>query len=41
MNIQDGQGFGLAQTIRAVETGEVEFMLLTETKIQKKSYSHN
>ena len=34
LNIWDGQGFGLAQAIRAVEYGEFDLMLLTETNIK-------
>ena len=41
MNIQDGQGFGLAQAIRAVEREFFVVMLLTKTKIQSEAYSHN
>ena len=41
MNIQDGQGFGLAQAIQAAENGFLDVILLTETNIQLQAYSHN
>ena len=41
LNIRDGQGFGLAQAIRAVERVFFDVMLLTKTKIQSEAYSQN
>ena len=39
-NIRDGQGFRLAQAIRAVQVGGFNLMVLTETKVTRKSYCH-
>ena len=41
LNISDGQFFGLAQAIRAVERGGFDVMLLTETKISTTAYCWN
>ena len=41
LNLRDGQGFGLAQAIQAVEHGGFDVMILTETKIQTEAYLHN
>ena len=41
LNIRDGRGFGLAQSIWEVERAVFDIMLLTDTKIQTEEYSHN
>ena len=41
LNIRDGRGFGLAQTIRVVEQRGFNVMVLTETKIQTEAYWHS
>ena len=41
LNIQDGMGFGLAQSIRAVERKGLDLVILTETNIQTELYFHN
>ena len=37
-DIQDGQGFGLAQAIRVVEYGGFDMMVLTKTEISMTAY---
>ena len=41
LNIQDGRGFELAQSIQTVERGGFDEMLITKTKIQLEAYSHD
>ena len=41
LNIRDGQGFGLAKAIWAVEHGGFEVMVLTKTKISTLAYCWN
>ena len=41
LNIRDGRGFGLAQSIWAVESRGFDVMLLTETKISTTEYFRN
>ena len=40
-NIRDGQGFGLSQEIRAIERGNYNVMLLTDTNIPDAVFCHN
>ena len=40
-NIQDGCGFGIPQAIQAVERGNYDLMLLTDTNITDAVYFHN
>ena len=41
LNIQDGQGFGLAQAIQEVECRGFDVMLPTDKNIQLKAYLHS
>ena len=41
LNIRDCRVFGLLQAIQVVERGGFVVMLLTDNKIQSKSYSQN
>ena len=41
LNIRYRWGFGLEQAIQTVERGFFDIMLLTKTKIQSETYSHN
>ena len=40
-NIRDSCVFGLSQAIRAVEQGNYDLVILTETKIPDAVYCHN
>ena len=40
-NIRNGRGFGLDQSIWAVQLIRYDVMMLTETKISDKVYCHN
>ena len=40
-NIRDGRAYGLPQAIRAVQLGNYDFMVVTETKIQDQVYCKN